>query len=81
MLPCGLSLERAGTELETLSAQPEFRALRCVQEGRVVLLEGHQYFNRPGPRLVESLEILAEALHPDAFPPSRAGSGWAMFSR
>ena len=44
--------------------------------GPGVVADGNQYFNRPGPRLVEWLEILAEALHPGALPPRHRGSGW-----
>ena len=46
-----------------------------MREGRVVLADGNQYFNRPGPRLVESLEILAEILHPEAFDFGHEGRG------
>ena len=51
-------------------------ALAAVRAGRVYLADGNQFFNRPGPRLVESLEILAEILHPDAFAFGHEGSGW-----
>jgi iron complex transport system substrate-binding protein len=47
-----------------------------VREGRVFLVDGNQYFNRPGPRLVESLEILAEILHPDHFGSGHLDVGW-----
>jgi iron complex transport system substrate-binding protein len=46
----------------------------------VYLTDGSQYFNRPGPRLVESAEILAELLHPHAFPERHAGAGWVAWS-
>jgi iron complex transport system substrate-binding protein len=76
LLPCGLSLERTREEASALADRVSWRALRAVRERRVFLLDGHQYFNRPGPRLVESLEILAEVLHPAAFV-RRHGSAWA----
>ena len=50
--------------------------LPAIREGRVYLTDGNQYFNRPGPRLVDSLEILAEILHPDLFPATHRGTGW-----
>jgi iron complex transport system substrate-binding protein len=53
----------------------------AAQEGRVFLCEGQQYFNRPGPRLVETLEIVAEALHPGAFGFGHEGSGWERMPR
>jgi iron complex transport system substrate-binding protein len=45
----------------------------------VIVADGNQYFNRPGPRLVESLEILAELLHPTAFHFGHQGEGWVRF--
>jgi iron complex transport system substrate-binding protein len=59
----------------------DFRGLRAAQEGRVFLCEGQQYFNRPGPRLVETLEIVAETLHPGAFGFGHEGSGWERMPR
>jgi iron complex transport system substrate-binding protein len=50
-----------------------------VRNRRVFLADGNQYFNRPGPRLVESLEILAEILHPEVFSSDHAGTGWQLF--
>jgi iron complex transport system substrate-binding protein len=47
-----------------------------VREGRVFLGDGNAYFNRPGPRVAETLEILAEALHPEAFRFGHEGTGW-----
>jgi iron complex transport system substrate-binding protein len=75
-MPCGLDLERTGREMRTLAGKPEWQALQAVRHGRVVVTDGNQYFNRPGPRLVESLEILAEVLHPAAFHFGHEGTGW-----
>jgi iron complex transport system substrate-binding protein len=44
----------------------------------VYVTDGNQYFNRPGPRLVESLEILAEILHPTLFHFGHLGTGWQV---
>ena len=76
ILPCGFDLARTRAELQPLLDTPGWGELRAVREGRVHLLEGNQYFNRPGPRLVESLEILAEILHPDMFAFGHRGTGW-----
>ncbi|MBW2237360.1 MAG: cobalamin-binding protein [Deltaproteobacteria bacterium] len=76
VLPCGFDLARTRAELGPLLEQPGWGELRAVREERVFLLEGNQYFNRPGPRLVESLEILAEILHPAAFDFGHQGTGW-----
>jgi iron complex transport system substrate-binding protein len=60
--PCGFSLDRTLDEVDVLrDALPRsFRA-------RVYVADGNAFFNRPGPRIVESLEILAACVHPDAF--------------
>lgn len=76
ILPCGFDLTRTRAELAPLLAQTGWDDLPAVRAGRVFLLEGNQYFNRPGPRLVESLEILAEILHPEAFSFGHEGTGW-----
>ena len=76
LLPCGFDIERTRRELSPLIAQPGWGNLRAVQAGRVFITDGNQYFNRPGPRLFESLEILAEILHPDHFAPMHRDTGW-----
>ena len=78
-MPCGFDLERTGAEMYWLTERPEWRELRAVQTGQVYLADGNQYFNRPGPRLVESLRILAEILHPEVFEPTLAGTAWRLF--
>ncbi len=75
-MPCGFDLERTCAEMYWLTDRPEWRKLRAVHLGQVYLADGNQYFNRPGPRLVESLQILAEILHPEAFSPALEGAGW-----
>lgn len=76
LLPCGYDLPAVRRELPAMTTHPFWRELRAVQEGQVYLTDGNQYFNRPGPRLVESLEILAEILHPGCFTFAHEGSGW-----
>jgi len=65
--PCGFPLERTMEELSLLRATLPWESWDAVREGRVYVADGNAYFNRPGPRIVESLEILAACLHPDAF--------------
>lgn len=79
ILPCGFDIERSRRDLPVLMSKPEWSQLRAVRAGRVVVADGNQYFNRPGPRLVESLEILAEILHPDVFAFGHEGTGWQRF--
>ena len=75
-LPCGFDLARTQREMTSLLNQPGWRDLRAVQKKRVFLCDGSAYFNRPGPRLVESLEIMAEILHPGTFRFGHEGAGW-----
>jgi iron complex transport system substrate-binding protein len=74
--PCGFSIERAGAELAAVEAEPGWASLRAVREGAVYLVNGNHFFNRPGPRLVQSARIIAEILHPAHFTPDNHGSGW-----
>ena len=74
--PCGFDLRRTRADMGGLASRPGWAELRAVQEGRVVLADGVQWFNRPGPRLVESLEILAEILHPERFDLGYRGRAW-----
>src|SRR5689334_14326468 len=74
--PCGFDLSRTRAELPALTSQPGWSELRAVREGRVFLGDGNALFNRPGPRVAETLECLAEALHPDAFRFGHEGRGW-----
>ena len=79
VLPCGFGMDRSVAEMPALTAQPGWSGLRAVQNGRVFVTDGNQYFNRPGPRLAESLEILAEILHPAQFGFGWEGKGWRRY--
>ncbi len=74
--PCGFGLERTAKEMGPLLADKDFQSLKAVRNGQLYLADGNHYFNRPGPRIVESLECLAEMLHPDLFAPEMKGSVW-----
>ena len=76
ILPCGFDIPRAIAEMPALTDRPGWAGLTAVRSGRVHVADGNQYFNRPGPRLAESLEILAEILHPGAFDFGHRGTGW-----
>jgi iron complex transport system substrate-binding protein len=69
--PCGFDLARTRGEIELLREQLPWERWKAVQAGRVYVADGNAYFNRPGPRLLESLEILAACVHPAAFPELR----------
>jgi len=75
VMPCGFDVPRTRRELHVLTARPGWHELRAVRNGRVYLTDASAYFNRPGPRIVDGLEVLAKILHPDAFHlPLPAGS-------
>ncbi len=67
LIPCGFELERVLTEAQTPAVWPHLKNLRATREGKLFAVDGHHLFNRPGPRLVDSLEVLAELLHPESF--------------
>ena len=73
--PCGFRIEQTRRDLPTLEADARWSTLRAVRDGHVYLADGHHYFNRPGPRLVDSLEILAEILHSAHFDFGRRERG------
>ena len=76
LMPCGFDITRSRRELAALTGRAEWARLEAVRKGQVFVTDGNQFFNRPGPRLVESAEILAEILHPDAFSFGHEGAGW-----
>ena len=67
-----------GRLLHETGSLPEgkLEMLKAVSARRVFMADGNQYFNRPGPRIAESLEILAEITHPELFNFGHEGSGW-----
>ena len=76
VLPCGFDLARTRSEMHWLTSRVGWQALNAVKTGKVFLCDGNQFMNRPGPRLVESLQMFAEILHPELFPPLLEHSGW-----
>jgi iron complex transport system substrate-binding protein len=72
LMPCGFGPERAAREAETLWQLDSWARLPAVRKGRVYALDGNSYFSRPGPRVVEGLETLANIFHPDLFPKTPA---------
>jgi iron complex transport system substrate-binding protein len=74
--PCGFNMDRTLNELPALTGNPEWPRLQAVRQRKVFVADGNQYFNRPGPRIAESLEILAEILHPERFSFGHEGHGW-----
>jgi iron complex transport system substrate-binding protein len=77
LMPCGFALERARREMVILESHFEWRKLRAVQSKHVFVTDGNHYFNRSGPRVVESTEILAEILQPKLFSFGHENRAWA----
>ncbi len=79
---CGFSIDRTMADMPLVANVPGWEDLPAVRSGRVYVADGSHYFSRPGPRLVDSLEILAHALHPevhplpDGLPPPVQVTGW-----
>jgi iron complex transport system substrate-binding protein len=76
LMPCGFRIVQTLAELPALAADPRWQGLRAVRDGQVYATDGQYFFNRPGPRLVESAEILAEIFHP-GIDFGREGEGWS----
>jgi len=80
VMPCGFSIERTMKEMNILLKLPGFAELSAVKNNRFYITDGNQYFNRPGPRIVDSIEIIAEIVHPKLFNFGYEGNGWIKFS-
>ena len=80
VMPCGFSIERTMKEVNLLLQLPGFAEMKAVKNDRFYITDGNQYFNRPGPRIVDSIEILAEIIHPKQFIFGYESNGWIKFS-
>jgi iron complex transport system substrate-binding protein len=69
IMPCGFNQEQAAARIAELSTRPGWTDLPAVQERHVYAVDGSAYFSRPGPRLIDGIELLAAIFHPH-----RAGS-------
>ena len=79
--PCGFDIERTLADVPILQAEPRWSSLKAVRREQVFVADGNQFFNRPGPRLAESVEILAEILHPGRFDFGHKGEAWVPVPR
>ena len=79
-LPCGYNIEKTKDEVENLLIKEnKWSNLKAFKDKEFFVVDGNQFFNRPGPRLVESLEIFAEIIHPNLFNFNHKQSGWINF--
>jgi iron complex transport system substrate-binding protein len=79
VMSCGFSVERTLKEVNTLLQLVGFADLQAIKNKRFYIADGNQYFNRPGPRIVDSIEILAEIINPKQFIFGYEGEGWIKF--
>ncbi|WP_276348335.1 cobalamin-binding protein [Daejeonella sp. JGW-45] len=80
VMPCGFSIPRTLQEISLLLDLPGWQDLKAVKNNRVYIADGNQYFNRSGPRLTDSIEILAEIINPKQFVFGYEGEGWIKFN-
>lgn len=76
IIPCGFGMAEIERDMPVIEALPGWAELTAVRTGHVYIADGHHYFNRPGPRLADSAEMLAEMLHPDVFDFGHEGRAW-----
>ena len=76
MMPCGFGIKRTFEDIHYLQNRKGWQELKAVKEGKVFVVDGNQYFNRPGPRLIDSSEILAEVIHPEYFERKYPEDAW-----
>ena len=76
VMPCGYDIKKSLIEIKTLESKKGWRSLKAVRNRNVYITDGNQFFNRPGPRIIESLEILLEIIHSDFSESKHIDSGW-----
>lgn len=76
LMPCGFTLERTREKFARVTLPDEWLSLSAARSGHVYAVNGSAYFNRPGPRIVEGLEILAEIMHSELFPRTMPREAW-----
>jgi iron complex transport system substrate-binding protein len=76
LMPCGFGLERSRATIADLASRPGFPDLPCARAGRLAAVDGSAYFNRPGPRIVDGLRILAAVLRAEPGAPLPHGAAW-----
>ena len=79
-LPCGFNIKKTKEELKIiLKKNDSWKELKAFKNEKLFVADGNQFFNRPGPRLIESLEIFAEVIHPKIFNFKHEGTGWINY--
>lgn len=79
-LPCGFNIKKTQEELKIiLKKNDSWKELKAFKNEKLFVADGNQFFNRPGPRLIESLEIFAEVIHPKIFNFKHEGTGFINY--
>ena len=79
-IPCGFNLKKTNDEVKKLlNKNNDWKKLKAFKNKNLYITDGNQYFNRPGPRIVDSLEILAEIFHPTTFNFGHKNKAWINF--
>ena len=79
IMPCGYNIQKSIIEIDSLIKQKGWKEINAVHNDKVYITDGNQFFNRPGPRIIESLEILIEIFHNDKTDFKHIDSGWINF--
>ena len=80
-LPCGFNIQKTKEELKNFFKKNDnWKTLKSFKNKKIFIADGNQFFNRPGPRLLESLEIFAEIMHPNLFNFNHKYKDWMIFN-
>jgi iron complex transport system substrate-binding protein len=76
--PCGYDVARARGEIGNLKTRPGWEKIPAVKAGRIYIMDANATLSRPGPRIVDGLEELAQMIQPELFEASMAGVKWEV---
>jgi len=80
LMPCGFNINKTFEEVGAMTNMPNWNNLKAVKTGNVFITDGNQYFNRPGPRILESIKILIEIVSNQKIDFGYKEKGWKKFS-
>lgn len=78
--PCGFDVERTRKEIDIMISKPAFETLQACKNNTVYFIDGNAYLTRPGPRIIDGVEILAEIFYPQIFPRKYNKNSWQLLS-
>ncbi|GAB4234681.1 MAG: cobalamin-binding protein [Chlamydiales bacterium] len=80
VMACGFDIKRTIKEMNTFFKIKEFKNLNAIRNKRLFVTDANHFFIRPGPRIIDSLKILCEIIHPEKFQPTYKGLGWENYA-